>query len=142
MYEFERTKTAEGNRQEMASLLPEFASLSSKNELVAVKCERDVNAMKFAEYMQSHIGETFEGFVTSVSPFGVFVQLENTIEGLMKLVNLKNDFYTFNEKTNELVGRNSGARFSLGTKVMVKVIAANKELRKIEFELVKHLGNR
>jgi ribonuclease R len=97
--------------------------------------------MKFAEYMQQHIGSEFEGFVTQVSLFGLFVQLENTVEGLMKLSNLKNDFYTFNDKTNELIGRKLGMRFSLGTRVKVKVIAASKELRKIEFELVKLISN-
>jgi ribonuclease R len=126
----------------VADVLAEQAKLSSKNELRAVKCERDVNAMKFAEYMQQHIGSEFDGFVTSVSPFGLFVQLENTVEGLIKLNNLKNDFYTYNDKTNELIGRKLGMRFSLGTKVRIKVISASKELRKIEFELVKLLTQR
>jgi ribonuclease R len=98
--------------------------------------------MKFAEYMQQHIGSEFDGFVTSVSSFGLFVQLENTVEGLIKLNNLKNDFYTYNDKTNELIGRKLGMRFSLGTKVRIKVISASKELRKIEFELVKLLTQR
>lgn len=134
--------TSETNKNQMADELKERSALSSKNELRAIKCERDVNAMKFAEYMTRHIGDEFDGTITNVSPFGVFVQLENIVEGLMKLSNLKNDFYTFNEKTNELIGRKSGMRFSLGTKVRVKVINANKETAKIEFELVKHLGNR
>jgi ribonuclease R len=142
MCEFEKNKVSEGSRKEMQSQLDTQANLSSKNELRSIKCERDVDAMKFAEYMSQHIGEEFDGQVTSVSPFGVFVQLPNTIEGLIKLVNLKNDFYSFNDKTNELIGKKTGLRFSLGTKLRVKVIAANKETRKIEFELVKHLGNR
>jgi ribonuclease R len=125
----------------VANVLSEQAKQSSKCELRAIKCERDVNAMKFAEYMQQHIGSEFEGFVTQVSPFGLFVQLDNTVEGLMKLSSLKNDFYTFNEKTNELIGKRMGLRFSLGTRVKVKVITASKELRKIEFELVKLISN-
>jgi ribonuclease R len=142
MFEFLHQTTNESNRKQMASELQERASLSSKNELRAIKCERSVNAMKFAEYMTRHIGEEFDGFVSNVSPFGVFVQLENTVEGLMKLVNMKNDYYSYNEKTGELIGRKSGLRFSLGTKVRIKVINASKETSKIEFELVKHINNR
>jgi ribonuclease R len=125
----------------VANVLSEQAQQSSKCELRAIKCERDVNAMKFAEYMQQHIDMEFEGFVTQVSPFGLFVQLDNTVEGLMKISSLKNDFYTFNEKTNELIGKRMGLRFSLGTRVKVKVITASKELRKIEFELIKLISN-
>jgi ribonuclease R len=142
MYDFLLDKTTEGNRKQMADELHERANTSSKNELRAIKCEREVNAMKFAEYMTKHIGEEFEGMISSVSPYGVFVQLPNTIEGLIKLANMKNDFYTFNENTNELIGKKTGMRFSLGTHVVVKVINASKELSKIEFELVKHVKNR
>jgi ribonuclease R len=139
MCEFEKERVNEGNRREMQTLLPEQASLSSKNELRSIKCERDVAAMKFAEYMQQHIGEEFEGFVSSVYPFGLFVQLPTTIEGFIKLENMKNDYYTYNEKTNELVGQKTGQRFSLGSKLKIKVIAANKDTRKIEFSMVSYL---
>jgi ribonuclease R len=142
MYEFEKNKTNEGNRKEMSSLLEEYCEKSSKNELRSIQCERDVNQMKFAEYMSKHIGEEFEATVSSVSNFGMFVQLPNTIEGLIKLASCKDDYYTFNEKTNELVGKRKGNRYSLGTKVKVKLILADKNTRKIEFELLQHLGNR
>jgi ribonuclease R len=136
MCEFDKDHAGEGNCREMQSLLAEQASLSSKNELRSIKCEREVTAMKFAEYMQQHIGDEYEGFVSSVYPFGLFVQLSNTVEGFIKLENMKNDFYSFNEKTNELIGKKTGMRFSLGTKLKVKVIAANKETRKIEFSML------
>ena len=142
MYIFDREHYNDVQRSELASHLKEITELSSKNELIAIQCERNVNAMKFAEYMTKHIGEEFIGFVSSVSSFGVFVQLDNTIEGLIKLENLKNDFYVYNEKTNELIGRTKGLRFCLGSKVKVKVIAADKLTRKVDFELVAHLGNR
>lgn len=141
MYEF-NCNINQTNKVQMANELNERASLSSKNELRAIKCERDVNAMKFAEYMTRHIGDEFDGTISNVSPFGVFVQLENTVEGLIKLTNMKNDFYTFNDKTNELIGKKTGLRFSLGTRVKIKVINASKETSKIEFELVKHISNR
>jgi ribonuclease R len=142
MFEFTKQQTADANRQAMIGLLDQQAKLSSKNELIAVKCERDVNTMKFAEYMSKHIGEQFDGFVSTISPYGVFVQLPNTIEGIVRLTNLKNDFYTYNPVTNELSGRKTGLIFTLGTKVRIKVINADKLTRRIEFELVKHLGNR
>ena len=142
MYIFDREHYNDVQRSELASHLKEITELSSKNELIAIQCERCVNAMKFAEYMTKHIGEEFIGFVSSVSSFGVFVELDNTIEGLIKLENLKNDFYVYNEKTNELIGKTKGLRFCLGTKVKVKVITADKLTRKINFELVEHLGNR
>lgn len=142
MYIFDHEHYSNVQRSELVSHLKEIAELSSKNELIAIQCERSVNAMKFAEYMTKHIGEEFIGFVSSVSSFGVFVELDNTIEGLIKLENLKNDFYVYNEKTNELIGQTKGLRFCLGSKVKVKVIEANKLTRKIDFELIAHLGNR
>ncbi len=84
MYEFQKNQFNESNRKHFSDQLGEFADKSSKNELIAIKCENDVNAMKFAEYMTKHIGEEFEGFVSAVSNFGVFVELPNTIEGMIK----------------------------------------------------------
>jgi ribonuclease R len=139
MCEFEKDRINEGNVKQMQSLLAEQASLASKNELRAIKCERDVASMKFAEYMQQHIGEEYEGFVTSVYPFGLFVQLPNTIEGFIRLENMKNDYYTYNEKSNELIGQKTGQRFSLGVKLKIKVLSANKETRKIEFSMLSYL---
>lgn len=142
MYHFDRNSYSDSQRETFKNNLKKYCKLSSKNELIAIECERDTNSMKFAEYMTCHIGDEFTGTVTSVSQFGVFVQLPNTIEGLIRLVNLKNDFYSYNKDTNELIGRTTGLRFSLGTKVKVKCVGASKELRKINFELVQHLGNR
>jgi ribonuclease R len=139
MYLFNRHND---KKNEFSASLKKCCDQSSKCELIAIKCERDVNAMKFAEYMERHIGDEFDGFVTSVSPYAVFVQLSNTVEGIIKIEDLKNDYYVFNEQTNELIGRRTNLKFTLGTKVRVKVIAANKLLRKINFELVRHLGNR
>lgn len=141
MYEFQKNEYS-SNRDSFAEQLSKFCDMSSKNELIAIKCENDVNAMKFAEYMTKHIGEEFEGFVSAVSNFGVFVELPNTIEGMIKLSDLGNDYFTYNEKTKQLIGKKSGIIYSLGSKVIVKVLAANKETRKIEFSLVKFLGNR
>ena len=92
--------------------------------------------------MTRHLGEEFIGFVSTINSFGACVELENTIEGLIRLQNFKDDFYTYVESTNELIGRTKGQRFTMGTKVKVKIIAADKLSKRIDFELVKHLGNR
>ena len=142
MYLFDRESYTDEQRLTLENSLKEITKLSSKNEVVAIECEREVNAMKFAEYMTRHLGEEFIGFVSAINSYGAFVELDNTIEGLIRLENFKDDFYTYVEATNELIGRTKGQRFSMGTKVKVKVIAADKLSKRIDFELVKHLGNR
>lgn len=118
------------------------AKLSSKNEIISVNCEREVNSMMFAKYMTKHIGEEYEAFVNGVSGFGVFVELPNTIEGLIKINNLGTDFYIYNEQTKEIIGKTTNQRFSLGTKLIVKCISSNPLTREIDFIVVKYLGNR
>jgi ribonuclease R len=142
MYDFAKNETSSAARGKFTSELKDDCDLSSKNELIAVKCERDVDSMKFAEYMSKHIGESYDVTVTNVSPFGVFVQLDNSIQGLIRIANLGNDFFTFNDKTYELVGKNTGLRLTLGSKLNVELIVADKYQRKIEFKLNKFLSNR
>lgn len=141
MYEFAKNTMNDNNRKHMASQLDERANLSNKNELRAVACERAVEQMKFAEYLSFHIGEEYDGQVSSVSSFGIFVQLPNTIEGLIKIANL-GDYYTYNATTNELVGKTKGIRFCVGSRVRVSVMVADKLTRKIEFSLIKFISNR
>lgn len=142
MYLFDRKSYTDQQRLTLENNLKEITKLSSKNEVIAIECEREVNAMKFAEYMTRHLGEEFIGFVSTINSFGAFVELDNTIEGLIRLQNFKDDFYTYVESTNELIGRTKGQRFTMGTKVKVKVIAADKLSKRIDFELIEHLGNR
>ena len=142
MYLFEKDKYSDDQRQQLVDSLKTICDLSNKSEIVAVDTERDVNAMKFAEYMQKHIGEVFEATVTTISSFGMFIQLPNTIEGLIRIANLKDDYYTYDEKQRILLGKNKKRVLTLGSKVKAKVISASKIERKIEFELVEFLGNR
>jgi ribonuclease R len=95
--------------------------------------------MKFAEYMSKHIGETFQGRVTSIANFGCYVQLDNTVEGFVSMKTLGDDFYSYDEKSNELKGKNTGARIYFGMKVNVECIAANKNTSKIEFKILSKL---
>ena len=109
---------------------------SSERERAAADCEREVNDMKIAEYMEKHIGEEYEGMINSVLNFGMFVELPNLIEGLVKIDSLKDDRYIYDETTFSLVGQSSKRRYRLGDKVKVKCVAASKEMKTVDFEII------
>ena len=92
--------------------------------------------MKMAEYMMDHIGEEFEGIITGLANFGMFVQLPNLVEGLVHITEL-DGYFIYDEKLQILIDKKTKKRYSLGEKVNVKCIAASKEDRSIDFELVK-----
>ena len=117
--------------------LTDIASHSSERERASVDCEREVEDMKKAEYMAKHIGEEYSGMVSSVTPFGMFVELPNLIEGLVRLDDLTDDFYTYNEETFSLTGKHDKRGYRLGDKVKVLVKAANKEAKTIDFTIKK-----
>ena len=114
---------------------------TSECERAAIECEREVDDMKKAEYMQEHIGEEYEGIISSVLNFGMFVELPNLIEGLVRLDSMKDDVYTFDETTFTVRGNKNKRGYRLGDKVRVKVIAASKEEHTIDFEIVKEKVN-
>ena len=118
------------------SALVQIAEHSSEREQAAIKAERDVDDMKMAEYMESHIGEEYEGLIVSVSSFGFFVQLDNLIEGLVHVKTLKGDMYNYIPELLSLIGKNTKKTYKVGDKVKVKVINASKETAMIDFELV------
>lgn len=117
--------------------LIEITKHSSERERAAIECEREVDDMKKAEYMQSHINEEYEGIVSSVMPFGMFIELENTIEGLVRIDEIEDDYYTYNEETFSLTGKNNKRGYRLGDKVKIIVKAANKEAKTIDFYIKK-----
>lgn len=117
--------------------LPSLCEHTSERERAAIDCERDVEDMKMAEYMEDHIGEEFEGVIDSILSFGMFICLPNMIEGLVKFENIPGDYFEFNEETNMLIGKKTGKKYKLGQKVRVKCIAASKDNSTIDFELVK-----
>ena len=117
--------------------LPIIAEHSSKKERDSVECEREVDDMKKAEYMMDHIGCEYVGMINSVMSFGMFVELPNLIEGRVSIDSLKDDIYTFNEKTYSLVGKKNKRGYRLGDKVLVKVVSANKKMQTIDFEIIK-----
>jgi len=109
------------------------AEQSSKRERDAIECEYEVNDMKMAEYMENHIGETFIGTVSSVTNFGMFVTLENTVEGLIRLIDMKDDYYDYDSNTLSLLGRHTKQKYQLGDKVKVKCVNASKQKKEIDF---------
>ncbi|WP_368645926.1 ribonuclease R [Alkalibacterium putridalgicola] len=116
--------------------LPEIAERSSMTERRAVDAERETDEMKKAEYMSTKIGEKFEGVITSVTGFGLFVQLPNSVEGLVHISNMNDDYYEFNERELLLIGQRTGNTFRIGQSVEVLVTKADKESYEIDFELV------
>ena len=109
---------------------------SSERERASVDCEREVEDMKMAEYMEKHIGEEFEGMISSVTSFGMFVELDNLIEGLVPIKDM-DDFYHFDEEKMTLTGEKNHLRYSIGERVVVKVIRASKEDKTIDFEVLR-----
>ena len=101
-----------------------IADNSSEKERESIDCERDVESMKMAEYMEDHIGEKFEGMISGVTSFGMFVQLDNLIEGLVH-INDMNDFFHYDEVAQTLIGERTKIKYSLGDKVLVKVVRAS-----------------
>lgn len=115
--------------------LPIECEHCSIREQEAQNCERDVDKMKKAEYMMDHIGEVYDGIISGVVEFGFFVELENTIEGLVKAESIKGDYYVFDNDLMALIGKNSKKKYSFGDKVKVKVTRADKDRSEIDFEI-------
>lgn len=116
--------------------LPYLTEHCSQKERNSIDCEREVVDMKMAEYMESHIGEEYTGMVSSVMSFGMFIELPNLVEGLVHVNSLKDDHYTYDESTFTLRGNRNKRGYRLGDIVKVKVVAASKDERKIDFVLV------
>ena len=116
--------------------LSEMANHCSMKEQDAVKCERDVDDMKKAEYMENHIGEEFEGIISGVHEFGLFIELPNTVEGLVKIDAMPKGSYAFIEEQLCLINKANKIKYSFGDSVIVKLISASKETSMIDFELL------
>ena len=116
-------------------ILDEVAKQSSQMERRAEEAERETIKLKKCEYMAKHIGEEFEGVISGVTEWGFFVELPNTVEGLVRVTELKDDFYQFYEDTYELVGEASNKRYKLGQKIRVVVESTDKLMRTIDFTL-------
>ncbi|MFY9285892.1 MAG: ribonuclease R [Tissierellaceae bacterium] len=125
------------NRQEyLEGVLPDIADHTSMTERRAEEAEREVEDMKKAQYMSDKIGEKYEGIISSLTNFGIFVQLENTIEGLVHFRNMLDDYYNFDEDNYYIIGERTGRIYRLGDVVKVEVVGADPLRRNIDFNLV------
>ena len=131
-----KTGTMPAARQEkLHALLPEIADLASQRERVAIEAERETTDMKKIEYMAQFVGETFTGVISGVTAFGIFVELDNGVEGLVHVSSMVNDYYNYVEERYALVGERNNHAYCLGDTVEVKLVRANVEERNIDFIL-------
>ncbi len=130
----------EARLQELYGDAIKYAESSSDSEKLATKAEREAEDIKKAEFMEDKIGEEFDGIISSITSFGMFVELESTVEGLVRFENMgANEYYIYDENRKILVGERSKRIFKIGDSIKIRVIEANKLLRKIAFELVEEV---
>ena len=126
----------EGRTEHYAEILDEVARQSSVCERRADEAERESDKLKKAEYMSYHLGEEFEGIISGVTGWGLYVELPNTVEGLVHVNTLRDDYYVFDQESYELRGEMTKKVYKLGDKVRVRVAEADKMLKTVDFELV------
>lgn len=136
MYLFDKDSYTSEDRKYIVDHIDEIADQCTKQEIESVTLERDVNAYKFAEYCESQIGKIFEAQISSINSFGFFVELPNTIEGLVSIKSLEG-FWVYDESSQIIHLKNDKEKFyTLGMNVKVKLISADKKTRKIDFNIV------
>ncbi len=114
-------------------ILQDVAQQSSRAERRADEAEREAEKMKKAEYMQGHIGELYHGVICGMNAYGFYVELPNTVEGMVHVSNLLDDHYDYDEKTYEMRGLHTGRTYRMGQEVQIQVLAADKQARTIDF---------
>lgn len=134
-YFFSKDGITEDKLEHFESILPDICDHASERERASVSCEREVDAMKMAEYMKKHIGEQYQGMVSGITKVGMFVQLDNLIEGLVPILAM-DDFYVYDDRTESLIGQKTHNRYTIGNRVIVEVVKASKEDRQIDFKVI------
>ncbi|MEY8344244.1 ribonuclease R [Niallia circulans] len=142
-----RTYLIEGDissatQEKWNSRLTEIAEHSSSMERRSVEAERETDELKKSEYMLDKIGEEYDGIISSVTNFGMFVELTNTIEGLVHVSYMTDDYYRYDERHFAMIGERTGKVFRIGDEITVRVVNVNKEERAIDFEIVGMKGTR
>lgn len=135
-------KLDQATREKWDAMLPDIAEHTSKMERRAVDAERETDELKKAEYMEDKIGEEYDGIISSVTNFGMFVELPNTIEGLVHVSYMTDDYYRFDERHYAMIGERTGNVFRIGDEITVRVVKVNKDERSIDFEIVGMKGSR
>lgn len=136
-----RGRLSESRLSHYSEILPKVASQCSERERRAEEAEREVIKMKKAEYMRNHIGEIYEGVVSGVTKWGIYVELPNTVEGLVHVSDMRDDHYEFSEQNYELIGQHTGKTYKLGQTVQVQVTSADKLQKTVNFEFISHKGD-
>ena len=113
-----------------------YAETSSEREKIAQKVERESVDLKMAEYMEQHIGEEYDGIISSITSFGIFVELENTVEGMIRFDKLGDEYFIYDGDRKTLVGEKTKVTYHIGDKMKIRVIRADKQSRQIDFEKV------
>ncbi|MFD2663224.1 ribonuclease R, partial [Paenibacillus thailandensis] len=126
----------EARHDALAARMPDIAQHSSERERVAVDAERDTERLKKCEYMLDKVGEEFDGIISSVTSFGMFVELDNTVEGLIRLSELTDDYYHFHEVHMVLIGERTSKVYRIGDEVKIRVARVNMDDHTIDFEMV------
>ncbi|MDQ0225339.1 ribonuclease R [Bacillus sp. 7586-K] len=135
-------KVDEETRSKWAESLPNIAEHASNMERRAVEAERETDELKKAEFMLDKIGEEYDGMISSVTNFGMFVELPNTIEGLVHVSYMTDDYYRYDEKHYAMIGERTGNVYRIGDEITVRVVNVNKDERSIDFEIVGMKGTR
>lgn len=131
-----RGRLGEERMQHYESILPQVAVQTSKLERRAEEAERETVKLKKVEYMKERIGEEYEGVISGVTKWGAYVELPNTVEGMVHVTNMEDDHYEYREDSYELVGVHTGKKYKLGQKVRVQVLDADKLQRTIDFGFI------
>lgn len=122
--------------RKLEKMMPAYAEQSSLREKAAEEAERESVDLKKVEFMERHLGETFPGTISGVTSFGLFVELDNTVEGLVHVSTMTDDYYQFLENKLALIGQHTKKMYKLGDRVMVQVARVNTAERQIDFELL------
>ena len=131
-----RGRMNEAKASHYEEILDEVAKHSSETERRAEEAERETEKLKKAQYMENHIGEKFEGVISGVTQWGVFVELENSCEGMIRAASMEDDFYVYDENSMKLVGERYHKEYTLGMKVMIRVLGADRITKTIDFMLI------
>jgi ribonuclease R len=135
-------KIDQSTREKWGAQMGNIAQHTSSRERRAVDAERETDELKKAEYMEDKVGEEYDGIISSVTNFGMFVELPNTIEGLVHVSYMTDDYYRFDERHLAMIGERTGNVFRIGDEITIRVISVNKDERAIDFEIVGMKSNR
>ena len=136
IHSYAQEGTALPIQEKWSEHLPEVAVHTSACERKSIDVERAVDDLKKAEYMMDKVGQEFDGVINSVTSFGMFVSLENTVEGLIHISNMLDDYYEFHEQELSLVGKRTHKTYTMGEAIRVRLIRADAQQRQVDFELV------